>query len=80
MGALKTNLANKFLYNVRRILPCVRNWPDRAVLILDEQCSEECMAMHKRDLATYDALKQLRGPIAKALCLTYVVMYSIKSY
>ena len=80
MGALNKNLANQFLYNVRRILPSVRNWPDRAVLILDEQCSEECMAMHTRDLATYDALKQLRGPTAQAFCVTYVVMYNVQVF
>ena len=61
-------------------MPSVRNWLDRAVLILDEQCSDECMAMHKRDLATYDALKQLRRPTAQAFCVTYVVMYNVQVF
>ena len=54
----------------RRLLPQTRNWPDRVILVLDDDSCGQCLHQHRKDVATYDKVRQMKGPLAKAVALT----------
>ena len=65
MNAFQVLAINRF-HKQRRLYASIRNWPGRGALILVDDMVDGIMAQHRNDLASFDNLRTLRGPQAKA--------------
>ena len=79
MSAFQVLAIHRF-HKQRRLYASIINLPERGALILVDEVVDGIMIQHRNDLASFEKLRTLRGPQAKASLnrsrYAYTVMFS----